>query len=71
MSYGVTVAEISMIRNSISLLLSCFVLLVYKNSPLGSVERDQIKPLTIRCIAGTVAFVMASKAVHLVPLTVF
>ena len=70
-SHGVSLAEISLVRNSTSLFLSTIVLVIYGNNPLKTVEQEHIIPLAVKSSLGCIAFIIGIYVIKLVPLTIF
>ena len=69
--FGVSVAEISFARAFCCFFFSLICLFIYRQNPLTTVKRDLVIPLIIRCVMGTMTFFLVTKAVTLLPLTIF
>jgi len=65
---SISVCEISFFRSTISLIFAVPLVLAFKKSLV--VERDLILPLLNRCLCGVVAFIMLTKIVSMIPLTI-
>ena len=68
---GVSLVEITFLRTGATFLASILLVIICGRNPLKEVKRDYVIPLAARCLAGSCTFILVTKTVHLLPLTIF
>lgn len=69
LSESISVCEINLVLTAFIAIVSPLLPLAYKKS--YKVEREQVLPLLFRCLAGSLSFILVTKAVSMIPLTIF
>ena len=69
--HGATVCEISFISSVFLLVATSLCLRIFKQNPIKAIPRDLVIPLVARSALSTTAYIVVTKIVDLVPLTVF
>ena len=63
--------EITFVRTGATFLASILLVFACGQNPFKELKRDLVTPLIMRCLAGSCTFILVTKSVHLLPLTVF
>ena len=71
LTHGMSVVEITFLRTCTTLVGACALIAIFKKNPFTEVSRKDLAPLLFRSLSGSCAFIVVTKAVRYLPLTIF